>query len=214
MNQESDVFSDGENPWCKTLEQRDGRIDIGALLDTERSENCIRVSNCLPYERAKTLRMTKIENSHSTSSDFVFIRRADSSTSGSNFLARRAERIDELVIWKDKVRAIAHVESSLNIDTVSDQLIDFREQSIGIEDHSITDCASYSGMEDAARDLVENERFLADVNRVAGVGTALISHDPVGPLGDNVDELSLPLVAPLRTDDDDGASLRIEHSIA
>jgi hypothetical protein len=107
------------------------------------------------------------------------------------------------------VSAVAYIESALNIDAVSNELVDFREERIGIENHSIPNRASNAGMQNPARNLVQNERLLADVNGVAGVGPTLISHHPVGTLGDNVDELSLPLIAPLRTDDDDGASLRI-----
>jgi hypothetical protein len=58
---------------------------------------------------------------------------------------------------------------------------------------------------------MEDDLGVADVHGVPGIGAALISDDPVGPLGEHVDELPLPLVSPLRADDDDGAPVRIEH---
>ena len=40
---------------------------------------------------------------------------------------------------------------------------------------------------------------------VPGIRAALIAHDPVGALGEHVDELALAFVAPLRADDDDSS---------
>src|SRR6478672_4192173 len=67
-------------------------------------------------------------------------------------------------------------------------------------------------MEDTARDLVEDERLLADMNGVASVGATLVTDHPVGAFGDDVDKLALPLVAPLGADDDDGSRVVVKHS--
>ena len=108
--------------------------------------------------------------------------------------------------------AIAYIQAALNIDSVRDQLIDLGEQRVGIENDAVPDRASHTGMHDPARDLVQNERFVADVNGVPCIRSALIAHDPVGSLRDDVDELSLPFIAPLRPNYYDGARLRIEHA--
>jgi hypothetical protein len=79
------------------------------------------------------------------------------------------------------------------------------EERVGIEHHAVADRAPHARVEDAARDLVEHERDVADVHRVPGVGAALVAHHPVGALGEHVDELPLPLVAPLRAHHDQGA---------
>ena len=110
------------------------------------------------------------------------------------------------------MRAVAHVEPALHVDAIGDQLVDLGEQRLGIEHDAVSDRAAHSRMQNAARDLVEHEGFLADLNGVAGVRAALVAHHPVGALGENVDELSLAFVAPLRTDDDDSACLRIEQT--
>src|ERR1700704_6070349 len=68
-------------------------------------------------------------------------------------------------------------------------------------------------MQNAARNLVQHERFLADLDSVAGVGAALVADDPVSPLRQNVDELAFTLVAPLRANDDDRACFRVEHLV-
>jgi hypothetical protein len=50
---------------------------------------------------------------------------------------------------------------------------------------------------------VEDELLRSHVDGVSRVGSALISRNDVDILGEDVDDLSLPLVAPLGTDDDD-----------
>jgi hypothetical protein len=109
------------------------------------------------------------------------------------------------------MRAIADVEAPLDVDAVLDQLVDLGGEGVGIEHDAIADRAAHPRMEDPARDLVEDEALVADVDRVAGVRAALVAHDPVRALGHHVDELALPFVAPLRADDDDGAVIAIEH---
>jgi hypothetical protein len=59
---------------------------------------------------------------------------------------------------------------------------------------------------------MKDEGFLADLYGVTCVCPALISHDPIGALSENVYKLSLPFVTPLRTDDHNGACLRIEQT--
>ncbi len=49
------------------------------------------------------------------------------------------------------------------------------------------------------------------IDRVPSVRPALVPHDPVGTLGQNVDQLPLPLISPLRADDDDGPGVGVEH---
>src|SRR6185503_5821274 len=115
----------------------------------------------------------------------------------------RALAVDELVIWEDEVRALADVQSPFDIDAVRDELVDFGEQRLGIEHDAVADRAANAFVQDAARDLVEDERVFAEVDGVSGIRAALVPDDPVGALGEDVDELPFALVAPLRADDDD-----------
>ena len=59
-------------------------------------------------------------------------------------------------------------------------------------------------VEDPGRDVVELERLAADDDRVARVRAALVAADEFGALGEQVDDLALALVAPLRADDHGG----------
>ena len=55
--------------------------------------------------------------------------------------------------------------------------------------------------DDPRRDLPDLVRLAVDDDRVPGVRAALVAADEVGVLGEQVDDLALPLVAPLRADD-------------
>jgi hypothetical protein len=66
-------------------------------------------------------------------------------------------------------------------------------------------------MQDAARNLVEDEAYVTEIDRMAGICAALVPNDPVRTLGKHVDELALPLVSPLRSNDDDRALALREH---
>ena len=54
----------------------------------------------------------------------------------------------------------------------------------------------------AARRLADLERLVADDDRVPGVRPALVAADEIGTLREQVDDLALALVSPLRADDD------------
>jgi hypothetical protein len=65
-----------------------------------------------------------------------------------------------------------------------------------------------AGIEDPARDEVELPRLALAHDRVAGVVAALEADDHVRALGEQVDDLALPLVAPLGANDDDSRHVR------
>ena len=152
--------------------------------------------------------MTQIEHAHAAPRDLVLVRRPDAAARGPDRSARRAARIDELVIRHHEMRALAHVQPAFDVDAVGDELVDLGEQRLGVEHDPVADRAADAGMQNPARDLVQHEGARADVHRVAGVRAALVAYDPVGTLGEHVDELALPFVAPLRADDDDRARIR------
>src|SRR6476619_4591306 len=98
--------------------------------------------------------MTKVEHSNTASRDLVFVGGADAAASGSNFFARRAHAVHELVIREHQMCSIAYIQASLNIDAVGDQLIDFGEQRLGVEHDTISYRAPNAAMQNSARDLM------------------------------------------------------------
>src|SRR2546423_14549724 len=63
-------------------------------------------------------------------------------------------------------------------------------------------------MDDAGRDEMQCVRLVADFDGVAGVVTALVARDHVEALGQEVNDLALALIAPLRADDYDDHSFQ------
>ena len=148
----------GKNARSQSLESRECRLELGALGDAERGQ--LRRLR----ERRLARRSDRSRSGCRRSSTRTPRRAILSSYAGPipapccpDFLARRAHRVDELVIREHEVNAIAHIEPSLHVDAVRDQLIDLREQRVGIENDAVSDRASNAGMKNAARNLVEDE---------------------------------------------------------
>jgi hypothetical protein len=55
--------------------------------------------------------------------------------------------------------------------------------------------------------------FGADTDGVAGIGSAAVADDDIGPFGEEIDEFSLSLVAPLKSDDTGVLLLEGYHSL-
>src|SRR5262245_4285405 len=107
--------------------------------------------------------------------------------------------------------ALADVQPTFDVDAVADESVDLGKQRFRVEHHAIAERATHAFVEDAAGDLVEDEAHVAQVDRVACVRAALVPDDPVRALGEDIDELAFPLVAPLGSDDDDGTIAFSEH---
>ena len=71
-----------------------------------------------------------------------------------------------------------------------------------VEDDAVADHADLVRVEDPGGDQVELELLAVADDRVAGVVAALEADDHVGAVGEQVDDLPLPLVAPLGSDYD------------
>ena len=205
MHHEPDVVGEREQSPREPLEHRDASHSTSHALRGCRSAASCAFACSAPASTSSRsrARMPQVEHAHAAPRDLVLVRRADAAARRADRLARRALAVDELVIRQHEMRAVAHVESPLDVDAVADELVDLGEQRLGIEHDAVADRAAHARVQNAARNLVQHERRVADVDRVAGVRAALIAHDPIGALGEDVDELALPLVAPLRADDDD-----------
>ena len=85
--------------------------------------------------------------------------------------------------------------------TAAREFVELCDQHLGIDDAAVADHARLA-THDAARQRTDLVRVVADDDRVPGVRSALVAADDVRVLREQVDDLSLPLVAPLRPDDD------------
>ena len=89
------------------------------------------------------------------------------------------------------------------------QRINFPHQHRRIDDHSVGDDARLSGVQNPGGNQVQDGPLASDDKGVAGVVPALKADHHLRVFGEKVDDLSLPLVAPLGSYDHD-----IRHSIA
>ena len=110
--------------------------------------------------------------------------------------------VERHVPGHDEVR-VARQADGLGRDAPCVELVELLDEDPGIDDAARAQHALLAP-EDPRRHVPELVRLALGDDRVAGVGAALVAADEVGMLGEQVDDLALPLVPPLRADDDCG----------
>ncbi len=100
-----------------------------------------------------------------------------------------------------ELRAIGHDEVvPAHIVTARSEVIDLGEEHLGIDDDAVGDDADLAGPEDPRRHQVQAVRLAAEHHRVPGIAPALIAHDQVGLVGEEIDDARLALVTSLSAD--------------
>src|SRR5215211_87107 len=113
-----------------------------------------------------------------------------------------ARGVEHHVVRHDQVRVRRDPQAAY-LDAPPSQALELADQHCGVDHDPVSDNAGLAGVEDPGRDQVELELLAVAHDRMPGVVAALKAHDHVGPLGEQVGELSLALVAPLGTHDHD-----------
>ncbi len=113
-----------------------------------------------------------------------------------------AALVEQQVVGHDQVR-VGRDPQPARRDPAPAQPLELLEQHARVDHDAVADHRELAGVEDPGRDEVELEHLVVADDRVAGVVAALEADDHVGPLGEEVGDLSLPLVPPLGPDDDD-----------
>src|SRR5277367_3883045 len=101
------------------------------------------------------------------------------------------------------MRPIADPKLIRNIDPGRIQLLDFLEQRQRIDHQAIPNYSCLSRAQNPARYQTQHELAVPNQNRVARVMPALVTHNVVEAVGQQIDQLALAFVAPLRAEDDD-----------
>ena len=81
------------------------------------------------------------------------------------------------------------------------EAVQLLDQHLRVEHDAGAQHAQGARPENAARHQPQLVGLVAEHERVAGVVASLVAGDDVGPLGEQVDDLALALVAPLGADD-------------
>ena len=87
-------------------------------------------------------------------------------------------------------------------DALAFQFSHLVEEGLRIEHHAIADHGQLRRPQHARRQQRQLVGLAIDDERMAGIVAALEAHDDIGLLRQPVDDLALPLVAPLGADDD------------
>ena len=135
--------------------------------------------------------------------DLVFVGRPDAARGRPDLALAApglAQQIELAVIRQDQVRLVADDQPFADVDAGAAELLDLGEQRLRIDDHTVADDAGDALMQDPGRQQTQDELAPAGIHRMAGVVTALIARDDGKVRGQEVDDLALPLVAPLRTE--------------
>ena len=163
----------------------------------------------------------QVSHAHGAPPDLVLIGRANAAPGGADLCdahLRLARPVQLAMHRQDQRRVFGnHQGFGRHGDALFGQLFDFGQQSPGIQHHAIADDAQLAAAHDAAgqkRQLVDHA---VDDKRMARIMAALEPGDHIGPLGQPIDDLALPLVAPLGAHDDDighWQSLRLSKTVA
>jgi len=113
-----------------------------------------------------------------------------------------ARGVQQQVVGHDQV-GVGRDPQAAHVDPPSPQAVDLLGQHLGVDDDAVADHARLARVEDPRRDQVELPLDALAHDRVAGVVAALEADDRVRPLGEQVGDLPLALIAPLGADYDD-----------
>ena len=107
--------------------------------------------------------------------------------------------VDRDVPRHDQVR-VARDDDDRRVDAARGEVVELLEQHLRVDDAAGADHGGLA-RDDAARRLADLERLAAGDDRVPGVRAALVAAHDIRVLGEQVDDLALAFVTPLRPDD-------------
>jgi len=99
------------------------------------------------------------------------------------------------------VGPVAEHQVATDVDPLARERVDFLEDRRRTDDDARRDDVHHARREDAAGNVVQLVRPLADDDRVPGVGPALIADHNIESRGQQIDQFPLGLVAPLQAND-------------
>ena len=116
------------------------------------------------------------------------------------FLARPVERH---VRGENEGTGRAHAQPLEHRHALVDQHLRLFEKRLEREHDAVADQALHVRVQDAGRDEREDGFLAADDQRMPGVVAALKARDRMRPVGEQIDDLALALIAPLQADHDE-----------
>ncbi len=147
----------------------------------------------------------EIHQPDGAAADLVFIGRADAALGGADGVDRVAgfaQRIEITVQRQDQRDVLGDAQVvRADGDALPFQFRHFIDEGLRVEHHAVADDGEFRRPQHAGRQQRQFVGVAIDDERMAGIVAALEAHDDVGLLRQPVDDLALPLVAPLGADD-------------
>tara|TARA_B110000116_G_C16359208_1_gene369027 strand:- start:14 stop:355 length:342 start_codon:yes stop_codon:yes gene_type:complete len=112
------------------------------------------------------------------------------------------------------VRTVADPDPPIEVYASVEQGIVLLKKLTDIQYDPVAEETALAFVEDAGGDLVEDELFFADVDRVARICAALVASDDVDVLSKHVNDLPLSFISPLTPYNDSAGTLRWHFSLA
>ena len=153
---------------------------------------------------AQQLLIEQIDHAQTTALGLVGIGGADATAGGANALVTALllhRLIQQAVIRERHMGGGGHLEAA-GINVVAGKHLKLAQQHLGINHRAGTNQAGGVGIQDSRRDQVQLEHLTINNDGVPCVDPALISDNNVGRAAEQIGDLSLALVTPLSTDDD------------
>ena len=148
-------------------------------------------------------RIGEIADTDAAPGDRVLVGRPDAARGRPDLAlaaARLAQQVQLTVIRQDEVRLVADDQPIADRDPGGRELVDLREQRLRIDDDPVADDARDPVVENPGRQQPQHELPSVRIHGVPGVVPALVARDD-GKVGrEEIDNLALALVTPLRAE--------------
>ena len=147
-------------------------------------------------------RVRQIAHPDAAPRDLVFVGRPDAARRRADaaFAAPRlAQQVELAVVRQDEMRLVADDQPIADVDAGLRQLVDLREERRRIDDDAVADDAGDARMQDAGRQQPQHELAPVGVDGVTGVVAALIPGHDRKVRRQQIDDLALAFVSPLRS---------------
>src|SRR5919201_1095331 len=179
-------------------------LELDRLRAVDALEPEILLGECSLDLLAEDLRLQQILDADAEPEGLVSVRGADPAACGADLeLAEPplACPVDRAVPGHHHVR-VARKPHAIRRHAARLQLVQLDDEVFWIDDATGADHAFLPG-DDPGRQVPQLEGLTGNDDRVTGVRAAVVAADEVRVLGEQVDDLALALVAPLRPDDHD-----------
>ncbi len=214
VDQPAGIGSERNETGRKPLQQLCVLFDGGPLLDPHQLQQPVGATHPVLEEVSRVLQMTQVAQPEAAAAVLVFVGWPDAAARGTDVLALLAGAVQQFVERHHQVSPVRQENPTVGVDPFCSETIELGEKRLRVQDDAVPHDAGGRLVENARGNLLQDELGIPDDDGVTRIGPALVAHDEVGPLGQNVDQLPFALVAPLGADHNHAVGLGIEHGFS